>query len=244
MNQSLVALCLSQVAVSCSMYYNIDEESNRGKNMTRKEKAAEFMTEGYNISVTGRHVLVTDPMKDYAIEKVSKIDRFTDRILDVAITMDIQKLEHRVDIVLQVNNIKIKGSASTNDMYISIDQAVHKIERQLLKYKQRLQDHQARGVKSIDMNVNVIRPHRTDEIEEVNAEIEEESDLELIEKYRPHRIVSRETKPLKTLTLDEAIMKMELSQDIFLVYKAEEDHKIRVIYRRSDSNYGIIEPQS
>lgn len=209
--------------------------------MTRKQKAAEFLAEGYNITVTGRHVLVTDAMKDYAIEKISRIERFTDRIIDVVITMDIQKLEHRVDIVIKVNNIKIKATASTTDMYISIDQAVDKLERQLLKYKDRLRDHQARGVKVIDMNVNVIEPHRYDEINEVNEEIESETDLELIEKYRPHRVVSRETIPLKTINLDEAIMKMELSQDAFLIFKSEEDQKTHVMYRRSDNNYGLID---
>lgn len=209
--------------------------------MNRKERAAEFLAEGYNISVTGRHVLVTEAMKEYAIEKVSKIERFTDRILDVAIMMDIQKLEHRVDIIMQVNNIKIKSSAMTSDMYVSIDQAVDKLERQLLKYKEKLSNHHARGVKVVDMTVNVIEPHRHDVINEINEEIAAESDLELIEKYRPHRVVSRETKPLKTLTIDEAIMKMELSQDAFLIFRGEEDQRIHVIYRRSDNNYGIIE---
>lgn len=212
--------------------------------MTRKQKAAEFLAEGYNISVTGRHVLVTDGIKDYAMEKVSRIERFTDRILDVALTLDIQKLEHRADIVMQVNNMKIRSSASTNDLYVSIDQAVDKLERQLVKYKQKLQDHQAKGVKTIDMIVNVIQPHQTDELDEVNEDIEEANGLDALGRYSPHRIVSQETKPLKTLNVDEAIMKMELSQDVFLLYRCEEDRKLKVMYRRDDGNFGIISPES
>lgn len=215
-------------------------ELNREVGMTRKERIAAFQAEGYNMMVTGRHVLVTDSMKDYAMDKVSRIERFTDRILDVMITMDVQKLEHRADIVMQVNNLKIKSSAATSDMYVSVDQAVDKLEKQLLKYKRRLKDHQARGIKSIDMKVNVFQPHRTDDLDEVNDLIDEEAGKELVERFRPHDVVSRETKPLKTLSLDDAIMKMELSQDVFLIYRAEEDHKIKVIYRRSDGNYGVI----
>ena len=54
-------------------------------------------------------------------------------------------------------------------------------------------------------------------------------------------MVAQEKKSLKTLTLDEAIMKMELSSDSFLIYKAEDNHKIKVIYRRKDDHYGVIE---
>lgn len=212
--------------------------------MTRKEKAAAFLEEGYNISVTGRHMSVTDAMKDYAIEKVSRIERFTDRILEVIITMDVQKLDHRVDITMKVNNLKIKSSGISSDMYVSIDMAVHRIETQLLRYKQKLQDHQARGVNEIDMTVNVIRPHMDDELSEVNDAIEGNISEDLLALYRPHKVVSKETKALKTINIDEAIMKMDLSQDAFLVFRNEADHKIRVLYRRDDGNYGLIEPES
>lgn len=211
--------------------------------MTRKEKAAAFLEEGYHITITGRHVLVTEAMKDYALEKISKIERFTDKILDVVVTMDIQKLDHKVDIVMRVNHLKIKSTAITNDMYASIDLAVAKVEKQLLRYKKKLQDHQARGVKVVDMTVNVIRPHLDDGIAEVNEAIEGENLREMVETLRPHEVVSQEKMPLKTITLDEAIMKMELSQDAFLVYRDEASHKIHVMYRRNDGNYGLIEPE-
>jgi len=210
--------------------------------MSHKSKAAEFVGEGYKIHVTGRNVLVTDSMKTYAIEKVSKIERFSTRIIDVVVTMDIQKLEHRVDIVLKVDHIKIKSQALSNDMYASIDKAVEKIERQLRRYKTKLQEHQNKRLSITDMNVNVMRLPREIEVEDVNDEIEEENRRQLISEYRPHEIVSQETRPLKMLTEEEAIMKMELSEDAFLIFIAEVDQKLKVIYRRKDGDYGIIEP--
>lgn len=208
--------------------------------MTRKERAAAFLEEGYNITVTGRHVMVTDAMKDYAIEKVSKIERFTDRILEVVITMDIQKLDHRVDITMKVNHIKIKSSAISSDMYVSIDMAVHKIETQLLKYKQKLQDHQTRAVSEIDMRVNVIRPKELQELDEVNDAIIEES----LKAEDSFSLVPDDTRAMRTLTVEEAIMKMDLSQDAFLIFKEIDDQKVKVLYRRTDGNYGLIEPES
>lgn len=211
--------------------------------MSRKSKALEFINDVYDIQVTGRHVLVTESMKDYAIEKISKIDRFSHRIIEVNVTMDIQKLDHRVDIVMKVDHIKIKSSASSTDMYASVDMAVDKLIEQFRKYKDRIQDHQARTVKSVDLNVNVLRGFRLidEEVQTVNEDIEEENQKRLIESYQPHPPISKETRSLKTLRMDEALMKLDLSGDSFLIYRSEEDHKLKVIYRRKDNDFGVIE---
>jgi putative sigma-54 modulation protein len=211
--------------------------------MSRKSKAAEFLQEGYSITVTGRNVMVTEAMKDYALEKILKIERFSSRIIDVVVTMDIQKFEHRVDICLKVNHLKIKSQATTEDMYASIDKAVDKIESQLLRYKAKLQDHQAARLAFIDMNVNVLRTTPDDEILDMADDFESENRQRLLDHYRPHRIVNKETRALKTLTDGEALMKMELSGDSFLVYHGEDSRRLKIIYRRKDGDFGVIEPE-
>lgn len=211
--------------------------------MSNKSKVSTFANDTYNIDVLGRHVLVTDAMKNYAIEKVSKIDRFSHRIIEVQITMDIQKLEHRVDIVMKVDHVKIKSSASTEDMYASIDLATDKLQQQLVKYKKRLHDHAAKPLSAIDMNVNVFGAS-LDEIDAINEEIELENQRQMLNAFHPHTIISKETKPLRALTTAEAIMKIDLSNDHFLIFRSLEDQKLKVIYRRSDGNFGIIEVES
>jgi putative sigma-54 modulation protein len=209
--------------------------------MNRKAKALEFMDAGYNVQVTGRHVKITDSMKDYAIDKISKIERFMNRIIDVTVIMDIQKLEHSVEIILRAGNLKITSQASTTDMYVSIDKAVHKLEAQVLRYKSKIQDYHAKSHAIHDMTVNVInRPQETEE--DFDLDGEESADNRSARLLRPHPIVKQETLPLKTLTHGEAVMKMELSGDLFLIFKDEVDQKLKVIYRRKDENYGIIEP--
>lgn len=212
--------------------------------MSRKSKAAEFVQEGYNIAVTGRNVQVTEPMKNYAMEKIWKIERFTTRIIDVTVTMDIQKLSHRVDIILKVDHIKIRASAESENMYASIDKAIDKIESQLRRYRERIRDHQARATKTIDMKVNVLRSPAEEAVLDVNEDIDEANHQRMIDNFRPHEIVKQETTPLKILTNDEALMKMDLSGDAFLIFRSEKDMKLKVIYRRNDGNYGIIEPES
>jgi putative sigma-54 modulation protein len=155
--------------------------------------------------------------------------------------MDIQKLSHRVDIIMKVGDTTIKSHAETTDMYASIDMAVHKIEAQLRRYKTRLEDHHAKGVPAIDMVVNVIEPYRTGEVVEINEMIEEENRRKMEDSLLPHKVISQEKYSIKRLNQEEAIMKMELSLAPFLIFLGEEDQKLKVIYRREDDNFGIVE---
>jgi putative sigma-54 modulation protein len=210
--------------------------------MSRKTVAEKFHEDVYDITVTGRNVLVTDAMEQYAIEKISSIDRFSNRMIGVNVVMDIQKLEHKVDIVMKVEHIVVRSSASSDNMYASIDKAVDRLKAQIRKFKGRIHEHQAKGVSSVEMNVKVVAPLE-EELNALNDEIVSETNAALINKYTPHRIVTQETKPLKTLNYNEALMKIELSGDNFLIFRAEEDKKLKVIYRRADDNFGIIEPE-
>ena len=193
---------------------------------TQKEKIAEF-DQGYNVMVTGRHVHVTEGMKQHAIDKISKLDKIGDRIIDVHVTMDIQKLSHRCDIMMKYGQTFIRSHADTSDMYVSIDQAVSKLSRQLRRYRNRLNQHHAKKYEMEELPVTVysVAEFLPDEEESHAA---------------PHKVVANEARKLKLLNEDEAIMKMELSQDRFMVYRSEEDRQIKVIYRREDENYGII----
>lgn len=210
--------------------------------MSRKTKIAEFLDAGYQITVTGRHLQVTDAMKDYALEKISKLERLSSRIIDVNVVMDVQKQQQRVEIIMNVNTVIIKSSAATGDMYASIDEATHKLGTQLQKYKEKLQNHHIISRKEIDMNVNVIEP-REEELAEINSVIEEENLKALSNLYQSHKVVSRETRPLKKLSAEEAVMHLDLSGDLFLVYLGA-DNFLKVIYRRNDGNFGIIETES
>jgi putative sigma-54 modulation protein len=124
-------------------------------------------------------------------------------------------------------------------MYVSIDQAVNKLQTQLHKWKEKIQAHHNKKLSAIDLKVNVIQRPR-DDLAEINQEIESAEKRAWEQQMLPGQVIGEKTISLKYLLTDEAIMKMELSGDHFLVYRAEEDRKIRVMYRREDGNYGII----
>jgi len=209
--------------------------------MTNKNKFSE--ENGYNIQINGRHVQVTEAMKQHARTKLSKLERFHNHIMDVHVTMDIQREEHIVTIIVKLDHFKIKSHAVSTDMYASIDQAVERLQKQVYRWKDRIQDHTSKKLSSVDLKVNVLQRPYPDELDEINAEIEAKANQQRMKELMPGQVIGQETIPLKTLLIGEAVMKMELSGDHFLLYRAEEDRKIKVIYRRKDGNYGIIQAE-
>jgi putative sigma-54 modulation protein len=197
---------------------------------------------GYRVDVIGRNVQITDPIRAYVWDKLSKIERFHNHILHVQVTLEIHKLEHVCTILLKIDHTQVKAHADSTDMYASIDRAMDRLQTLMSRYKSRIQDHHQKKLSIIDMQVNVLqRPFN--EVESINAEIEEESVKRGLHEYRSPRLIGTETRPLKMLTIDEAVMKMDLSGDEFLLFRSEEDQKLKVLYRRTDGHYGLIQPE-
>lgn len=211
--------------------------------MSRKSKAAEFADVSYNVDVQGRNIEMTEAMEDYAMEKVAKIEKFMNRIIDVSVILEVQKLEHRCNIVLKAGHTKVKSHAISDNMYASIDKAVDRLQTQLLKYKDRIQDYHSKANVAEEININVLATSEL-ELTEINDDIDEENSQKNTMKFVPHKIQRQKKLPLKLLTNDEAIMKLELSGDAFLIFKGEVDRKLKVIYRRRDDSFAIIEPEA
>jgi len=190
-----------------------------------------------DIIFRARHFELTQAIKDHAIERLQRVEIFGKKKVQVSVTLEVAKNEQKAEIDFHFDHTKVNVHANAEELYAAIDKATDKLTNKLRKYKDRLQNHHNRPLHAVDLDVHVIAPSLEDE---VNDAIEEENTKELSNLWGPHEIVSTSSTRLKTLTADEAVMKMELSQDVFLIFRAEEDQKIKVIYRRSDKNYGVI----
>ena len=201
-------------------------------------KKFEEASAGYNIQIVGRTVFVTDAMKNHAMQKLAKLERFHNHLIDVHVTLDVNKLEHSALIIMKFDHFKVTGHASASDMYVAIDQAADKLQKQVRRWKDKIQDHTKKKVSIGEMQVNILM--RPNEVAEYNEDMEIELEAERQKKLNPGKVIRKKSIPLKILTSDEAVMKMELSGDPFLIYKGEEDQKLKVIYRTKDGNYGVI----
>ena len=96
------------------------------------------------VSVTGHHVEVSAPLKDYMVNKIEKLERHFEHVTNVHCILTVEKLRHKAEATVFVNGGTIYADATEEDMYAAIDGLVDKLDRQVRKYKEKMVDHHAR----------------------------------------------------------------------------------------------------
>lgn len=170
------------------------------------------------IYLTGRNLEVTEALRRYAEEKVGKLHKYLEKITSAHIVLSLQKYRQIAEVTLRVRDLTIRGEESTEDLYSSIDLVVEKLERQLQTYKGKILSHSNRSGKSQAL------PESSEESEE-------------------RRVVKTKRFAIKPMSLDEAILQMDLLGHNFYVFQNAQTDDVNVVYRRHDGNYGLIEPE-
>ncbi|MDH3197270.1 MAG: ribosome-associated translation inhibitor RaiA [Candidatus Krumholzibacteria bacterium] len=96
-----------------------------------------------NITTTARHYDLTPALKDYAEGKVQNLKRYFDHIVNANLIFSLEKYRHRFEVTLHVNGRDFVGVEESDDMYLSVDRSVDKLEAQLRKHKGRLKKRKA-----------------------------------------------------------------------------------------------------
>ena len=180
------------------------------------------------IKVTGRHVSVTEAMKDYAIKKVEGLHLDYPRIIEAQVLLDVQKYRHIAEVILHcANHITIDATAESSDMYASVDQVMDKIAQQMRKYKTKImRQHRPRR--------GEVR-HVEEQIFSIDATFETHAETE-------PKLIQTEQYPVKPMFVDEAVLQLEISNRQFVVFQNAKTDKVNVLYRRKDEGFGLIEP--
>lgn len=97
-----------------------------------------------NLSVTGHHIEVTDSLKDYVREKMDKLERHFDELSDIHVILSVEKLRQQAEATLNLDGTRIHAEAENQDMYAAIDGLTDKLDRQVIKHKEKLKDHHRR----------------------------------------------------------------------------------------------------
>lgn len=170
-------------------------------------------------SIRGEKLEVTEPLKSYAIEKLSKLDKFLDdpSKIEAKVLLTANNKRKKIEVTIVVNNYFLRAEELNDDMYAAIDLISDKIERQFRKYKTKLMSKQ---------KINVFDADDKEEIE-----------------YTEESIVKTKQVFLKPMDKNEAMMQMELLGHTFFVFKDRDDNKICVLYKRTDGQYGLIETE-
>jgi len=185
-----------------------------------------------NLRISGRHIEVTAALRDHMEAGLGKLASHFDKVIEADVVLDVEKHRHIAEVNLHANGIRIHSKESSLDMYASMDAVLHKLEKQCLKYKARINRHQPRSHKEELATYNhvSIAPG----IGNGNGHSEP---------LPAHREIERKTLSMKPLTVDEAVLQLELTEDLFLVFSNADTSQVNVLYKSHDGSFGLIEPQ-
>jgi len=178
-----------------------------------------------DITVTGRHVTITPAIEDYARKRVESIRIDFPRVLDAHFILEVDKFRQRAELILHCgNHIHIEATDVHEDLYAAIDNVVDKVERQLRKYKTRIQDHRPRNAQARQFEEQVFRYDLPEELGQTHH-------------------VRTEQYACKPMFVDEAVLQLEVSDyRQFLVFLNADTEKVNVLYRRRNGDFGLIQP--
>jgi len=108
------------------------------------------------INLTGHHVDVTESLKDYVHNKFERLTRHFDHVLNIHVILSVEKLRQKAEATLHVNGAKVFADSVHEDMYAAIDGLIDKLDRQVLKHKEKRRDHRNNGHKALDQDPETV----------------------------------------------------------------------------------------
>src|SRR5690242_11963069 len=91
-----------------------------------------------NLNLTGHRLMITPAIRDYVVTKLGRVTRHFDHVIDVAVVLSVEKLRHKVEVNLHTRGKDIHVEAVEPDMYAAIDALADRLDRQVVKHKERL----------------------------------------------------------------------------------------------------------
>lgn len=173
------------------------------------------------VSVIAKNTTATPALKDMVEKKLSKVDRYFNPEVEAKATLSVQKNKQTVEITIPFNGVVLRAEEATDDMYKSIDLVVTKLERRIRKQKTKLSRR----------NNESLRFKTFDEVAVEDELIEENG-----------KVVKTKKFGIKPMSVEEAILQMELVGHNFFVFQDADENKIAVVYKRKDGDYGLLEP--
>lgn len=172
-----------------------------------------------NVNVKGRNIDVTPALKEYVEKKITKVTKQFKTVGDISAVLKVEKGNHIVEITVPASGILLRAQETTKDMYSSIDLVVEKIERQIHKYKTRLMKRKYSNFADVPV---------------APAPVEDDGEFEII---KSKKFV------LHPMSVEEAILQMNLLNHDFFVFYDPDLGSTSVVYRRKDGKYGLISPE-
>ncbi|AVQ21735.1 ribosomal subunit interface protein [Fusobacterium necrophorum subsp. funduliforme] len=174
------------------------------------------------LSIQGKRLVLTDAIKAYAERKFEKVEKFHDGILEINVTLSAVKLKtgnyHSAEVLAYLSGKTLKATSTEEDLYFAIDQAADALEVQLKKHKDKnKRANSQKGGKS--------------------WKFDPESGI--VTNQEERRMV-KVLLPKKPMSMEEALLQLEVLDKQFFAFKSLETGKMSIVYKRKDGDYGYI----
>lgn len=179
-----------------------------------------------NIIISGKQLELTDGIKGAIEEKIERLDFYLHPETEVKVTVSAKKARQKIEVtIIPISGPIIRAEDIEENLYAAIDVVYDKLNKQLRRYKNRLQDkHQ---------DNQSIRFQGVDLSDEVDFE-DDDKDLEIV--------IERQKKfDMKPMSAEEAVLQMELIEHDFYMFKNVDTDDLSIVYKRKNGGYGIIE---
>lgn len=184
-----------------------------------------------NLEMTGRQVEITPALREFAEDKLRKLEKLLDGPLEIHVVLGIAKHRHMAEIHVKSRTASLSGMEETGDLYASISEVADKLERQALKHKEKVTGRRRReGARA----------------PKVGAALEAEANRAVaptVGDEEATRVIRSERYRLKPLSPEDAVMELESSDDEILVFRDPGTDRVNVLYRRRDGHFGLVEPE-
>jgi putative sigma-54 modulation protein len=192
-------------------------------------------------AVTFRHMEPTESLKAYARERMERIKKYLPDPIACHVVLSTERHNHRIDVTFQLHNgLSVAGHETTENMYSSIDLCIAKIERQVRKYKGKIEEQR-------------VRPHHVQPMPWSHSIVNEafaglNGGNAAVQAHEPgshpeFTVERTEKFHAQPMTVAEAIVQLNLLHEPFLVFQMLEGGGVGVVYRRDGGTYGLIEAQ-
>ncbi len=170
-------------------------------------------------SVTFKNIDPSDHLTQYVTSKLNRFDKLLDNPASANVMLAVEKFRHIAEININGDRLNIVGKEETEDMYSAIDLVLDKINIQIKKQRDKVKNRKNKRKPGLEQYTSE---------DSVTAKTTPDIVMKSIE-YKP-------------MDIDEAAMQMELTEDVFMVFTNARTNAVNVLYRRSDGNFGLIQP--
>lgn len=174
------------------------------------------------IKITGKNMDITDALREITFKKIGRLDKYFQGDVDTNVTFSVEKNRQIIEVTINLPGTILRAEEYSDDMYTSIDKAVDVLERQIRKYKTKLQKRYKNGETIRFENIEPMPKPKKEDVPK----------LVKVKKFA-----------MKPMNVEEAILQMELLRHNFFVFMNGETDEVNVVYKRKDGNYGLIEPE-